>query len=133
MKRKHTVKEEYEKFTINRVAEDGTPLQFDAVVTISQSKPVPHERRKSFAKWALPGQNNGTGTVNQLRQSITDHRRHLESLKRGFPMQTNSKINFLPWTHGSRSNFRRSKYAPVVGSQMKVIHSGGTRIGHFPK
>jgi hypothetical protein len=93
---------------------------------------IEHQSRKSFKKWNHDGQNNGIGTVKQMRQRITDHRKHKLAMAQSRPaMIASTQFSLGRWTHASRINFRKNKYAPVVGSQMRVIHEGGTRIGSF--
>lgn len=84
----------------------------------------------AYPKHGLAGQNNGTPTDRQLKQSLNQRGRKFS--QRSTPaMYPQKQFKLLPWTHASRINFRRNKYAPVIGSKMRVIHAGGTRIGHF--
>lgn len=76
-----------------------------------------HERRKSFAKWALPGQHNGGMTAAQLAQSRKDKTLHRLKSSRGFAMmQSNSVIAFKPRTCLSRDNFRPNKCKPRMNT-----------------
>ena len=66
---------------------------------------IPHTQRKSYKRWALPGQNTGKLTRKQQGQSRADKKRHAESKSHFAIMKVTSNIPYKPWSICSRCNW----------------------------